>query len=153
MNSPQGASLDAQARFYQPFGSYKEALTRTSQSVGPGSYNIDNYYKKFRGKACAVRFHKPMLGEENYDMIDYSKIFQPRYKEQKDRMLRSIFYQSHNQVDIQESPKNDLVMQKQNSSNKSYYEQYLSGNLQKHEFLELSYKDRAQKWINKQNEP
>ena len=77
-NQPKGASLDYQCRFYQPFGSYLEPVTRTSESVGPGAYETNAPYK---AKACAAKMVKPSgvrdlgNGEECYDMIDNSRVF------------------------------------------------------------------------------
>lgn len=54
--------------------------TRQQANVGPGCYDVDRYYNKQRIKACAVKIHKPTLSNEaNYDVIDYSRVFQPKY--------------------------------------------------------------------------
>jgi len=89
LNAPKGACWDYQARFYQPFGSYLEQMTRNKPQVGPGCYNVERAYNK--PKPCAAKYMKSTIGdgdEEAFTIVDHNRVLIKRHVFEKEHTQR-----------------------------------------------------------------
>jgi hypothetical protein len=152
LNAPKGACWDYQARFYQPFGSYLEPVTRNKPSVGPGCYDVGKAFSKL--KPSAAKMMRSTIGdgdEEAFTIVDHSRVFLNRHVVQQERTnqppevkTKSINFSPRetnldpNASSLTASIDGMLVSARQPSQTSDYH-RFLKGLLTKDEFHTISY--------------
>lgn len=62
-------------------------MDKTPESIGPGSYKINEAFRRLNGKKGTHKMQKQQVNEGYFEIVNNAKVFQPKYLNKKERQI------------------------------------------------------------------